>query len=714
MDYRWTTVAKGSETVGTATADRIEPYADWERMTRPAWRKGVAADGTALALWQPVLVELNPGLAGGIKAAAQALQGLIDPASLAIGADVQAMLKRVAATGVQDELDRRFFVFRPETDAHQPLMDGGEALYQVVHVGPAVPGAFIDPTATGPASVDSAERAGAIGTTVLTATVDDVTGIAHERFRLGRVATRIARFWAQAQPDFQGGGSAPPAIGTEIDAARIDSLLRSQPSEDDIYRVLYPQGQRFIAAAPRSAEAGVRSAADIADPAHHRPFGRRDSHGTHVLDLAAGEPAEDGVHDRPILTVQLPRLATFETSGARLDVFVLMAVMRILHWADNWLEGGQTVRAPVVINISYGILAGPKDGSGLMESEIARLVGQRNAQGVATAVVLPAGNGFRAGCHAVMDLDPGQGDSVTLRVQPEDLTTGFVEIWLDRVDRLALTLSPPVGPPVTLTLTGAACVADWQGRRRGSAAWVTIGRVYVRPAGARLRVVLALCPTLNHDDPDLTAPPGAYGIALSNKGAARATAAIDVQRDDALDDYPAAGRQAYLDHPSVDAVDPETLLRDMPRPGQGPVSRIGTISAHATADADAVIVVGAAFGRDARAVAALYSGAGAGPERRWPDLAATGDESRSHPGILGAGTLSGSAAAYSGTSVAAPQVARAIVDQWRAKGTIGTTPVDIGALLAGGRPLPARDTRLGAGIARAAPGRGRPIRREPD
>lgn len=713
MDYRWTTVATGKEKVGSATADRIEPYADWEQMTRPAWRKGVVG-GKALALWQPVLAELNPGHVGGIRAAAGVLLSLIDPLSLAIGADVQAMLRAVATTGVQDKLDAHFFLFRPETDAHQPLMDGRDALYRVLHVGPAVPGAFIDPTATGPASVDGAERAGAIGTTVLTATVDDVTGIAHERFRLGRTATRIARFWAQAQPDFSTGGPARPAIGTQIDAARINGLLQSQPSEDDLYRELYPRGLPFIAAAPRSAGAGLRSAADIADPAHHRPF-MRDSHGTHVLDLAAGEPAEDGVADRPILSVQLPRLATFETSGARLDVFVLMAVMRILDWADNWQEAGQAVRAPVVINISYGILAGPKDGSGLMEAEIARLVEARNAQGVATAVVLPAGNGFRAGCHAVMDLDPGQGDSVTLRLQPEDLTTGFVEIWLDRVERLALTLSPPAGPPVTLTLAGgAACVADWQCQRGGGAAWVTIGRVYVRPAGARLRVVLALCPTLNHDDPDLTAPPGAYGIALFNEGAAPVTAAIDVQRDDALDDYPAAGRQAYLDHPSVDAVDPETLLRDMPRPGQGPVSRLGTISAHATADADAVIVVGAAFGRDARAEAALYSGAGAGPERRWPDLAATGDESRSHPGILGAGTLSASAATYSGTSVAAPQVTRAIVDQWRAKGTIGTTPVDIGALLAGGRPLPARDTRLGAGIARTAPGRGRPIRREPD
>jgi len=629
---------------------------------------------------------------------------------------MQAILERVKKldkTATPPAALMRLIVFRPEPLAYQPVLDGRgkNPRYRVLMVGPAIPAAFITRASKERGDVAAIEaRPRGRSTEVVTAVIDDVTGIANERFRSGDGTSRIRHFWAQGMPAFAA-PPLPPVIGTEIDGSEIDARLAGAPSEADFYRVLYPAGVPIILPAGRL---GPRSAADLADPAFRRPFGFLASHGSHVLDLAAGYPMQSAPAGRPIVAVQLPQLATLETWGARLDLFILLGVMRILHWADNWSENGRIVRAPVVINISYGILAGPKDGSGFLEAEIARLVRARNDEGIPTAVVLPAGNGYRASCHAEMALRKDAADAVTLRVQPEDLSVSFAEIWIDDLESASLTISPPVGAPVTLRLSRAAQVTDWQSDRIGAAGAsvkVTIGRVYVRPfPGGRVRVVLALCPTLSHDDPARTAPPGAYGLDLKNLGAAEITARIDVQRDDRLTAFPVYGRQAYLDHPNVDATDPETLSRSMPRPGTGPVSRTGTLSALATSAEANVIVVGGALDRDALAAGALYSGAGPTGPRHWPDLAAVSEESRAHPGILASGTFSGSGAVFSGTSTAAPMVTRAIVDQWSAQPPTGTG-IDIAALLTGGRPLPSPDPRLGAGIIAFAPRPDRPARR---
>ena len=47
----------------------------------------------------------------------------------------------------------------------------------------------------------------------------------------------------------------------------------------------------------------------------------------------------------------------------------------------------------------------------------------------------------------------------------------------------------------------------------------------------------------------------------------------------------------------------------------------------------------------------------------WPDLAAVSEESPALDGVLAAGTYSGSTAILGGTSVAAPQVTRALADE---------------------------------------------------
>ena len=410
------------------------------------------------------------------------------------------------------------------------------------------------------------------------------------------------------------------------------------------------------------------------------------------------------------MAVQLPQLATLETWGARLDLFILLGVQRLIHWADRWVEEGQVKRAPLVINISYGILAGPKDGSGLIEAEIARLVAARNGEGVPTVVVLPSGNGFRDNCRARMTLAPATRGEVTLRLLPDDQSVSFVEIWLTGLDRMRLAITPPQGTKFDRLIQNIDAVFDWQGNL-GAGLMQTMARIYVRPypaqpgaAQGRTRVTIAFLPSQNHEVPHQVVPAGAYLFHLTNGGDTPVHAVIETQRDETPPSFPTWGRQAYLDDAMAHGWDSQMADYSDPTP-ESAVERAGTLSAYATALTPGVVVVGAAFDRDAIAQAALYSAAGPNPGRARPDVSAVAEETRAHPGVMAAATYSGGTTLFSGTSNAAPQVTRVLVDALSANPALDLS--NLSALFA---PRPA-DDQLGSVALPFEPQAGRPGRR---
>src|SRR5262245_43953223 len=103
---------------------------------------------------------------------------------------------------------------------------------------------------------------------VLTAVLDEGIAFAHERFRGLGNRTRIEYFWNQE-------GAGPPPVGllglfgTELSAAAIDAAVTAaRGDEDQVYR--------------------TRGDLDFASP-NYKAVAHRRSHGTHVLDLAAGD-----------------------------------------------------------------------------------------------------------------------------------------------------------------------------------------------------------------------------------------------------------------------------------------------------------------------------------------------------------------------------------------------------------------------------------------
>jgi hypothetical protein len=251
--------------------------------------------------------------------------------------------------------------------------------------------------------------------------IDDGIAFAHERFRKivgGLAESRVENWWLQDGPFNPGhfpftapGGALPPVpYGCELSRLQINQLLAACTNaageiDDDL---AYHQARLLD-----FRKKGHKSAA------------WRTAHGTHVMDLACGFDPDPPRHDRPIICVQLPVRVTANTSGATLFPFVLDALWYIFIHASQ-IPGAEN--APIVINLSYGRLEGPHDGTDLIELAIQALV---FLSGGRVRVVLPAGNSYLSRTHAqVTFAADGERQALPWRVLPDDRTPSFVEFWL--------------------------------------------------------------------------------------------------------------------------------------------------------------------------------------------------------------------------------------------------------------------------------------------
>jgi Subtilase family len=485
--------------------------------------------------------------------------------------------------------------------------------------------------------------------TVVVGIIDDGLPFGHERFFRADGTTRIESVWVQ-DGDYDGGRSGFD-YGRLITKAEIDAWLAAAAlgdwDEDEFYR-----------------RAGV---ADFARRGR-KPVARHASHGAHVMDLACGfEPGR--APDWRIVGVQLPTATTADSSGASLAPYVIDAVKHIRDVARSMAGSGAT--PPVVINFSYGLTAGPHDGTHEIEAAIDEIVRDHNATAGnrPMRVVIPSGNSHLARLHARISFDAvGEVVELPWRVQPDDLTPSFVEIWLPPgpagAQRVALRVATPAGA-VSVPLR------EWDGGvlryRVDNTVLCKVRYRFVTAPTGRGMFLVALKPTVRplHRPQDRpAAPSGVWSLQLRNLALAPGEM-VDawVQRDDAPIGYPVRGRQSYFDHECYRRHDhagwplEEDDLTCI-------VRRYGSINAIATGDEP--VVVGGMYRKELRLV--RYSAGGStivragamAAYRDGPDVLAPSDDSVGHPGQIGAGTRSGSAVVMNGTSVAAPLITRRI------------------------------------------------------
>jgi hypothetical protein len=515
------------------------------------------------------------------------------------------------------------------------------------------------------------------GGPAIVAVIDDAVAVLHRRFRRGNGTTRINGAWFMAPP--LPGALAGAAWGRVLDRADIDALIASGDE----------------------ASAYARLMADLFPPSQPRGLCRAATHGTHVADLAAGAlPGMlDGVE---ILVACLPPRALRDTSGADWAGDLVMALHWVVRRAASLSAACKAGPRPLVINLSLGTSAGPKDGTSLPERALVQaLSAYEAATGGPARACLAFGNDHRT--QQVARLAPAVGAvaEVGWQVPPDDRAGARALVMASGPVRLAL-VPPGGGADTPVDVPPGTSVEVRQAGR-------VVARIAARAAGPGLDVAfdLDLHPT-RRDAPGPLSPAGRWRIRVGRaEVASDADVFVQVHRGDTPPGQRLYGRQSHLVHPDCAAFDPET--RDWSHPGAGPVIRSGTHSALATAQDRRVFAVGAAGLHPAGAAAvprpARYSAAGsanpAWTARQGPDATVAAELSPARPGVVAAATGSGGAARFTGTSVAAPGLARWLARELGPGGILagGASPDEIGALvtLRGARPGADDPARQGRG-----------------
>ena len=483
---------------------------------------------------------------------------------------------------------------------------------------------------------------------VVIGVIDDAVNIAHRRFREAKSGSRVDFAWSQ-DGTFVNGNSTVP-FGRELTRKDINQAIAKYNND----------------------EAAIHQDLGLVDFARrdYNPLAQRISHGTHVLDLAAGnEPDAEGAVDQRIITVSLPPLVSFDTSGATLSLFFLAALQYILKRTQNIARalGDRNAYVPVFINFSYGLAGGPHNGQHIAERAMEKLVKHHLESGRCgpVQIILPAGNGNLDRGHASKSsrADGTVRLDLPWRLPPGDMTSSYLEIWLPKnASGLKLSIGLPGHQRATnIDLENCPQLLgrlDAQNRIDHATVIARVSRDWTITSDKQ-RILVAVAPNCLHRNDRDPAPAGLWSVSISAvipHPGGRIEAWI--QRDVSPIGSRLQGRQSYFDDPDyarfthtghVRARDPSNSL--------SVVRRSGTLNGIATGKN--TIAVGGYVCKDADKAAAPYT-ATAGPSMYAPSTAAPSDRSVVNKGILAAGSRSGSRVAINGTSVAAPQVTRTL------------------------------------------------------
>lgn len=477
--------------------------------------------------------------------------------------------------------------------------------------------------------------------------IDDAIPFVHQSLTLPGGRSRMAAVWMQ-DARFRGDVGVDLPTGAEWRGAELSDLLADLargaiPDEDAIYR--------------------RTGAVDMSRPVI--PSGAfQHGHGAGVTTLAAGFPPGHSMKNRPVIAVALPPRIIADSTGVLATVPILAGMLFIINRArrlSRFIEARRDlpagrVKMPVVITISMGLTAGPRDGSTPLE-RFMDAVSNEGVRGLGPVqFVLPSGNHRQARLRA--RLRPGQ--SIAWCLPPDDPTINAVEIWgpprapgaPPPEAPLQVTLTPPGMAPATTAFT-----APWQFSVLSDPGGLPLARAYYQPHltrrnGWRDGIVVIALPTRPERAGDPFVPPGGWRITIPDD-APPGDYDLSAQRDEVIRGYRGGARQSRFHDPAYRSHDPagRPILTDAPD-GGALVIRRDTVNAYATGERP--LRAGAAYGRTERTTpytALLDSG-------RPGDCLARVDRSPVAGGMILRGRDSGSFGLASGTSLAAPQLAR--------------------------------------------------------
>lgn len=491
--------------------------------------------------------------------------------------------------------------------------------------------------------------------------IDDSLAFLNDAFtssvdKTGARRTVISDLWFQDKERPRGGGVTAGARLEEVD---IEVLLArvAERGEAALYR------ERILAAKGNHAVRPI----DLASP-DHQPLAFPVSHGTHVASTALRSFVSHGgdLAALAFAAVTVPSFATQDTSGSSVGSYILAAIIQAMRWNDGLSIGeAETPPVPLVMNCSYGVTAGPKDGSGRLSRTIARLLDARNRAGHPTTLVVPMGNARHERTVASCRLSKGKTVELDWVVEADDRTPSFLEIHAEAAGGDAdfvLELIPPPGRVAPLRIDTAGETPGTLRLWPESGAPAAAAGVWPCETGSgwTRRMFLALGPTRTLEAGVGVVPFGRWRLRITGGSAQELRLLATIQRDDAPGTYPQIGRQSYFDS-AENWTDAGAFEEN-----EGPVTDRMTASSYASIDSEHVVVAGAGRGEAGDSVMQVpvepSDYASRGPRqapagtRPDPDMTALSDRSAFFGGRYGAATYSGTEFVMSGSSVAAPLV----------------------------------------------------------
>lgn len=412
--------------------------------------------------------------------------------------------------------------------------------------------------------------------------------------------------------------------------------------------------------------------------AHHA------SHGAHVMDLFAGRvPAssrigpfagdrrdppnwkvsddEAGKDETDVVFVQFPTHCLRDATGVWLKSYVYDAIQYILSHADPKKTD------LVVINLSYGPTTGPHNGLAELETLLTTFVEKYDhTKGMPELrIVIAAGNSYLLQDHVAFCRSSGEPDHVewTWRLPPDNTTLCFAEVWMKtaHVNGVDVNLISPSGvryvptpPPLPVPnplpptiQAGVDTPIPWGSE---DSMW----RLQVEPTIATAGLVV------EHGD---------WTIEVRNIPENAEFHAYVARTDPNMNMRTGAKRSYFVDAKWEKARSAEAKCKydngEFDNSGSL-IDRYGTLNGIATAkDHDGVHVAGGYIISNRRK--SRYSSAGParpGPlaRRYGPDFLLPCDESYALRGIRAGGNRNGAVVRLTGTSAAAPQLARHVAD----------------------------------------------------
>ena len=596
--------------------------------------------GRKLPKWLPIVIELSAGAD---------VPALVDASSTAWLQIPRVYLNVPGLRFCSARVKKKFFD-KLRSDAHlRGLIQRFELGLPVGHHTHAL----VDPCTPGSGPTPAP---GLLGGKVL-GLIDGGLAFANDQFLNAQGRARVKHFWRQ--DEYQNGnwpGNQPrhpvpldPAragptphdmgyghelSGAAIDAAMADHTHHGRLDEDALYQYL----QLW----------------DLSRPVNH---------GTHVMSLACGkgnllDPKDDTASHCALVAVQLDWSNVLDTSGGAMNVSVLDGLMYILARCAP--------SAQVVVNISWGTLAGPHDGTSVLEAAMDQLIALYSGR---LQIAVPAGNAYQSRTHANATLAPGESVALHWRVQPDDRTESYLELWLpDDAQDVRISVTPPnhTQPLPAMPMGQAGLWNDAQGAPMCGLIYPTSSALGSHGTCA----LLAIAPTFSRQASVATAPFGSWTVTLTNTGATPTLFDAYIERDDVAIGQNTGARQSYLEDRDYDTSGNLGAFVDH-ADNLTPIRRSGTFNSLSTGQ-HTVSVGGLRHHPSAGGLFALYSPRKPDPDagrpqrpgvKKVPEMLKPCDDNPALWGVLGAGSRSGSVVRLAGTSSAAPVQARELINQ---------------------------------------------------